>query len=662
MLQFFFQPKPPIYIHLCMVSSMHAWDTWQWPAMCHSPPNPLVIPPPYGCPNPLHMSYPAMSLRPLQNNVDPNTIEEFLKPEEYVDHEHLFATDRIFNSKLELVNWAKETAIKVNMYLIFTRYLSSRTFDRRPYVTLNCERGGANKPRKKPVVDDEEEEIQVKRQGPYGTKKCGCPFKLKGERMAMCENWQVFVHDGRHNHAIGVYTHGYAPTAKLMEEQLIQIEQFRKSHVPPCNILRFFREQNVGCAVRYNMPLLEVEGMTPIGILKEIGCSEDEVEEQTTNRAESEYSMLKLWLSTCHGNLDTMFLNIDSLIEGQIADVKTSLAFSKTKEKNNTKSNHIFCIGSNKISHLALKKIWSEIARAARIYDDPKNKCGYYLRTSHGLPCACELITRFDHVLSIQLSDIEAFWKTLEIGGRHPSARQKDMDSEMCSLTDLLHQISTRPISKVREMRRLAKRVLNPLLPEDPGVTLTSPPKVAVTKGRKKENSAKRDKLHWEHVSIAHRKIQKSSGSGSGSGSGTGSGSWSSSGSGSGSCRRGRPPRAPRGRGRGNWKNVIGDGNCSYWVVADFVFSDEHQWPEVRRRMLYELEHSTNVYVNLVGSELGSTTVLPLYSYSDRPRDKLVIGLLTEPERFIQLQLNDMCLIAPLHVQWIHHRTERVSN
>ncbi|KAI5652756.1 hypothetical protein M9H77_29943 [Catharanthus roseus] len=141
-----------------------------------------------------------------------------------MDHRHLFATDRIFNSKPE-------------------------TSDRRPYVTLVCEHGGANKPRKKLVVDDEEEEVQVKRRGPYGTKKCNCPFKLKGEQMVMCENWQVFLHDERHNYAIGVYTHGHAQAAKLTKEQLIQIEQFRKSYVPSRNILRFFREQNVGCAV-----------------------------------------------------------------------------------------------------------------------------------------------------------------------------------------------------------------------------------------------------------------------------------------------------------------------------------------------------------------------------------------------------------------------------
>ncbi|KAI5652901.1 hypothetical protein M9H77_30088 [Catharanthus roseus] len=123
--------------------------------------------------------------------------------------------------------------MKVNTYLIVTQYLSSRISDHRPYVTLGCERGSANKPKTKPVVDDEEEEVQVKRRGPYGTKKCGCPFKLKGKQMAMCENWQVFIHDGRHKYSIGAYTHGHAQAAKLLEEQLIQTEQVRKSHVLP---------------------------------------------------------------------------------------------------------------------------------------------------------------------------------------------------------------------------------------------------------------------------------------------------------------------------------------------------------------------------------------------------------------------------------------------
>ncbi|KAI5661361.1 hypothetical protein M9H77_20684 [Catharanthus roseus] len=67
--------------------------------------------------------------------------------------------------------------------------------------------------------------------------------------MATSESWQLFVHNGRHNHKVAVYNHGHAQAARLMKEQLHQNEQFRKSHVPPHNILRFLREQDVGCAV-----------------------------------------------------------------------------------------------------------------------------------------------------------------------------------------------------------------------------------------------------------------------------------------------------------------------------------------------------------------------------------------------------------------------------
>ncbi|KAI5680710.1 hypothetical protein M9H77_01937 [Catharanthus roseus] len=94
-----------------------------------------------------------------QGDVYPNTFEEFLEQEEYVDHGHLFTTNRIFNSKVELVDWAKETAIKANTYLIIIRYQGSRTADRRPYVTLACERGGTVKKTPKPVVDDEKKKF-----------------------------------------------------------------------------------------------------------------------------------------------------------------------------------------------------------------------------------------------------------------------------------------------------------------------------------------------------------------------------------------------------------------------------------------------------------------------------------------------------------------------
>ncbi|KAI5655585.1 hypothetical protein M9H77_32772 [Catharanthus roseus] len=100
--------------------------------------------------------------------------------------------------------------------------------------------------------------------------------------------------------------------------------------------------------------------------------------------------------------------------------------------------------------------------------------------------------------------DVDIFWRKLEIGSDIPEEHHRDMESEMRDLTSLLQEISTVPISNVREVRRLIKAIVNP-------------PETVVTKGRRKRNSTKRDKSHWEYVSNAHKKIGKSSGSGFGS-------------------------------------------------------------------------------------------------------------------------------------------------
>ncbi|KAI5659020.1 hypothetical protein M9H77_27813 [Catharanthus roseus] len=174
----------------------------------------------------------------------------------------------------------------------------------------------------------------------------------------------------------------------------------------------------------------------------------------TMNCVESEHSVLKLWLSTSHGDLDTVFLNIESLIKGQIVEIKSSLEFSRLKENFSAKSNPILMDISNKISHLALKKIRVEIKRVPEIINDPMNK-------------------------------------TLEIGADIPSAQAQDMDSEMRDLASLLDRICTSDISKVKEMMRLKKGVLSPVLPEDPGTTLTILPEYTTTKGRRKRTQPK---------------------------------------------------------------------------------------------------------------------------------------------------------------------------
>ncbi|KAI5678019.1 hypothetical protein M9H77_08969 [Catharanthus roseus] len=212
------------------------------------------------------------------------------------------------------------------------------------------------------------------------------------------------------------------------------------------------------------------------------------------------------------------------------------MVFYRNHEESNygAKSNPILKNISNITSHLAMKKIWLEIKRANEISDDPRSKCGHYLKKSHGLSCAFEL-------------KIFISFGELEIGVDIPNVHERDMDSEMLDLTSMLEEISIGPISKVRKVHRLPKGVISPVLPDDPCAPLTtpSPLKITIMKGRRKKNSTKRDKFYWEHVSIVHRKIGMSSGSGSGSGSDSGSGSGPSP------RGRGRPTRSGRGRGRG---------------------------------------------------------------------------------------------------------------
>ncbi|KAI5667988.1 hypothetical protein M9H77_17841 [Catharanthus roseus] len=289
---------------------------------------------------------------------------------------------------------------------------------------------------------------------------------------------------------------------------------------------------------------------------------------ETTNRAESEHSVLKVWLSTCHSDLDTVFLNIDSLIQGQIAKIKYTLEISKLNEKYGDKSNVMLKNLSNKVSHLALEKIMDELKKAREMVEEPGSNCLHYLRNSHGLLCACELIHR-------------------------------DMDSEMRDLTSLC----IGPISKVRKVRHLIKGVISPVLPEDPCQPLTTPLETAITKGRRKTNSTKRD-------------------------------NGSRLGSGPSPRGRGRPPCSGRGRSKGrnsiervpelirrkNWEE--GSAPADYWMDTP-----DH---------LYVIANTFNLCIVFL-ARLGSTTVLPLVSNMDGNVGTLVIGFIEEQQHFIQI-------------------------
>ncbi|KAI5654725.1 hypothetical protein M9H77_31912 [Catharanthus roseus] len=507
----------------------------------------------------------------LTGNEDPNKFEEFLEPEEYIDLGHLFTTDRIFSSKDELVDWAKQTALNANTYLIITRYQISKTLDRQPYVTLACERRVLRKIYN--VV------AKIKRNRMQGRNTIEEVLRLSAER-----GYTVFHINHEDNNVLSDIAIAHPTSIAIIRTEPLVILTDREGGLMSVIDDVFSNSYHMLCRRHFDQNML-------------VKLTEIVKDEETTNRTESEHSVLKLWLSTYHGNLDTVFLNIDHLKQGQI--------------------------------------------NAYQMVEESGSNCLHYLRKSHGLPCACELVNRCQYLIPIQEEDVDIFWRKLEIGSDIPEEHNRDMESKMRDLTSLHCQ---------------------------------PPPKTAVTKGRWKTNPTKRDKSHWEYVSIAHRKKGKSSGLGFRSDSGSGSGSNSS----------------PRGRDKPplsfpfnnafsgfmcefiqKWKNVVGEGNCRFRVVSNFLFGDENHWVEIRIRMSYDLRHRMNVYEQLFGStnwEEGSappeywmdtpdhlyviantfnlcvvflawsesTTVLPLVSNMDGTAGTIFIGLIEELQHFIQ--------------------------
>jgi histone-lysine N-methyltransferase SETD2 len=92
-----------------------------------------------------------------------------------------------------LIKWACEVGSSNGFGIVTLR--SDNGGNKRPRVTLGCKRSGTydSRPPKK--------EIQSKGGRPTGTKKCDCPFRLKGHQQQTTD-WELTVVNGRHNHEV----------------------------------------------------------------------------------------------------------------------------------------------------------------------------------------------------------------------------------------------------------------------------------------------------------------------------------------------------------------------------------------------------------------------------------------------------------------------------
>ena len=105
---------------------------------------------------------------------------------------------------------------------------------RTSFVLIGYERSGQYRSRKKDFVRRD-----------TGSRKCGCPFKLRGKPVVGGECWMVKLMCESHNHELVKSLVGHSYVERLTKDENTIIVDMTKSMVKPKNILLTLKEHNV---------------------------------------------------------------------------------------------------------------------------------------------------------------------------------------------------------------------------------------------------------------------------------------------------------------------------------------------------------------------------------------------------------------------------------
>ncbi|KAL5147393.1 hypothetical protein HKD37_06G017087 [Glycine soja] len=137
--------------------------------------------------------------------------------EPYVDCSDAFNTSQVFGTRDDVLQSNIDTGIR----------------GRSSFVLIGCERSGQYKCRNKEFVRRD-----------TGSRKCGCPFRLRGKPVHGGEDWMVKLICGIHNHELAKSLVGHPYVGRLTNNEKKIIAGMTKSMVKPKNILLTLKEHN----------------------------------------------------------------------------------------------------------------------------------------------------------------------------------------------------------------------------------------------------------------------------------------------------------------------------------------------------------------------------------------------------------------------------------
>ncbi|KAH1247580.1 Protein FAR1-RELATED SEQUENCE 6 [Glycine max] len=161
----------------------------------------------------------AMS-QEVHMDYDYDNQEECEVNEPHVDCSNAFNTSQVFATRDDVLQWARTVAHENGFVAVIMRFdieIGSR--GRSSFVLIGCERSGTYKCRNKEFVRKD-----------IGSRKCGCPFRLRGKPVHGGEGWMSLV--------------GHPYAGRLTKEEKKIIADMTKSMVKPKNILLTLKEHN----------------------------------------------------------------------------------------------------------------------------------------------------------------------------------------------------------------------------------------------------------------------------------------------------------------------------------------------------------------------------------------------------------------------------------
>jgi len=155
-------------------------------------------------------------------------------PEIDGDYTVNFTIEEVFSTRDDLLEWVRGVAFQLGFVIVIIRSdTANDQHGKKTYVLLGCERGGKYRKYKSDL------QPSITR-----TRKCECPFKLRGKPISNGDGWVLKVIFGCHNHDLSKTLVGHPYAGKLKPDEQSLFIGMTKSQVKPANILLTLKENN----------------------------------------------------------------------------------------------------------------------------------------------------------------------------------------------------------------------------------------------------------------------------------------------------------------------------------------------------------------------------------------------------------------------------------